>query len=279
MRKTLLALCAAAALSAPLHAGAQAKPEPEHKFTGNLTLISDYRFRGISQTFGEPALQGGFDYSHASGIYLGNWNSNISETAGFPNGNLEMDFFGGWKKTWGDWGLDIGGIYYYYPDTNAAGNGRYFVFNPNAPAVAAAPGKVDNKELYVGGSWKFISLKYFHALDDYFSIPNTKSSRYWDLAANYELAAGWAINGHIGRLTVKNASQASYTDYKIGVTKDIDGWVFGASLVSTNAQDDGSCAAGTGQFYRFCKFNSAGAATIDYQGGKSTLLLSVGKTF
>ena len=273
MRKTILALSVAAALGAPLLANAQSKPEPDHKFTGNITLISDYRFRGISQTFGEPALQGGFDYAHSSGFYLGNWNSNISETAGFPNGNLEMDFFGGWKKSWGDWGLDLGFIYYYYPGSDAAGNVRYAVVNPNS-LVAAGSGQVDNKELYIGGSWKWLSLKYFHAIDDYFSVPGTEGTRYWDLSANYELAAGWAINGHIGRLKVKSVSQADYTDYKIGVTKDIAGWVLGASFVSTTAQD------APGQFYNFFKFENASAvANKFYEGGKSALLLSVGKTF
>ena len=273
MRKTILSLSVAAALSAPVLAQAQAKSEPDHKFTGNIALVSDYRFRGITQTFGEPALQGGFDYAHRSGIYLGNWNSNISETAGFPNGNLEMDFYGGWKKTFGDWGIDLGAIYYYYPGTDAQGNARYTVVNPNS-LVVAQPGKVDNTEIYVGGSWKFVTLKYFHAIDDYFSVPGTQGSRYWDLSANYELAGGWAINGHVGRLKVKSVSQADYTDYKIGVTKDVGGWVFGASFVSTNAQD------APGQVYNFAKFERGSAvANKFYEGGKSTLVLSVGKTF
>src|SRR6185436_477134 len=126
MRKTILSLSVAAAVAVPSLAFAQAAtppaaaPEPS-PFTANLTLVSDYRFRGISQTFGMPALQGGFDFVHASGIYLGNWNSNVSQSAGFPNGNLEMDFYGGFKKSWGDLGMDIGFIYYYYPGSNAAG--------------------------------------------------------------------------------------------------------------------------------------------------------------
>jgi uncharacterized protein (TIGR02001 family) len=77
--------------------------------------FSSYRFRGIDQTYGQPALQGGIDYSHESGIYVGNWNSNVNSGAGFAEGNLEMDFYGGWKKSFGDFGLDLGAIYYYYP--------------------------------------------------------------------------------------------------------------------------------------------------------------------
>jgi uncharacterized protein (TIGR02001 family) len=185
MRRTLLSIAVASTLSAPALAAA-AEPSP---FTGNITLISDYRFRGISQTFGLPALQGGFDYAHSSGFYAGNWNSNAHESAGLPNGTLEMDFYGGWKKTWGDWGLDVGFIYYYYPGSSAAGNVRYAVANPQT-AVAATGGVVDNKELYIGGSWKWLSLKYFHATDDYFSTPGTQGTRYIDLSANYELGNG-----------------------------------------------------------------------------------------
>ncbi|MDQ5847403.1 MAG: TorF family putative porin, partial [Pseudomonadota bacterium] len=113
MRKTILSLSVAAALAAPLTAAAQATPAPA--VTGNASLVSEYRFRGIDQTFGKPAFQGGFDYAHSSGIYVGNWNSNVNSGAGFPHSNLEMDFYGGWKKAFGDFGLDVGAIYYMYP--------------------------------------------------------------------------------------------------------------------------------------------------------------------
>src|SRR5438046_920148 len=129
MRKSVLALSTAAALAAPGLAAAQAAaPAPTSPIAGNMSLVSEYRFRGIDQTFGKPAIQGGFDYSHSSGIYVGNWNSNVSSGAGFPNGNIEMDFYGGWKKAFGDFGLDVGAIYYYYPGTNP---------------------KIDNKAAYV----------------------------------------------------------------------------------------------------------------------------------
>ena len=123
MRKTLLAAAVTAAFSLPVVGHAQtapaAAPASPHTLTANIGLYSSYRFRGIDQTFGKPALQGGFDYAHTSGFYAGNWNSNVNSGAGYPNGNLEMDFYGGWKNTWGDWGLDVGAIYYYYPGTDA----------------------------------------------------------------------------------------------------------------------------------------------------------------
>ena len=90
MKKSLIALSLAAAFAAPAFAqtaapAAEAAASP-HTLTGNVGLFSSYRFRGIDQTAGKPALQGGFDYSHASGIYVGNWNSNVSSGAGFPEG-------------------------------------------------------------------------------------------------------------------------------------------------------------------------------------------------
>jgi hypothetical protein len=297
MRKTIVAASlASAALALPSLVAAQAAapaaaPAPEYSFTGNLGLVSDYRFRGISQTFKEPALQGGFDFSHAAtGIYLGNWNSNVSSGAGFPGGNLEMDFYGGWKHSWGDWGIDLGAIYYYYPGTNAsATNPSVAAFSPTNFTVGRTgttvhSGKVDNTELYIAGSWKWVSLKYSHALTDYFSTPGTKGTNYWDLGANYDLGGGWAIQGHVGWLNFKNQQNGDYTDWKIGVTKDINGWILGAAYIDTDAK--GNCNAGLGagpQPYCFSNgsLNPANANGYDKvkDVGKGTVVFSVSKSF
>jgi len=279
MRRTLLCLGAAAAVAAPTAASAQASSSP-HALSANVALVSDYRFRGIDQTFGKPALQAGIDYAHASGLYLGNWNSNVSEGAGFPAANLEMDFYGGWKKSWGDWGLDVGFIYYVYPGSDAsAASGTQFT-NPRTGATHT--GRVDNKELYLGASWKWLSLKYAHAVDDYFSLPGTKGSNYLDLTANVELGSGWTLVAHLGRLRLKgwhdgsDATNGSYTDWKLGLTKDIGGWAFGVAYVGTNAK--GSCDPANPGFYCFPnRLADPGAKTKD--AGRSTLVLSVSKTF
>ena len=81
---------------------AQATPAPEASpVTANVTVVSDYRFRGISQSNQKPAIQGGFDYAHESGFYVGNWNSSISWISdGNPSVSapIEMNFYGGFKK-------------------------------------------------------------------------------------------------------------------------------------------------------------------------------------
>ena len=245
MRKSVVSLAVAAALAAPGIAAAQA-PAPS-PVAGNVSLVSDYRFRGLTQTFEEPALQGGFDYAHSSGFYVGNWNSSISDTfyAGSP---LEMDFYAGYKPTFGDITADLGVLYYYYPGSDLPG-----------------VGKIDNTELYAGVAWKWLSAKYFYAVSDFFGVPDTDGSSYIDLTANFSFGAGWGLVGHIGQQKVKNISAADYTDYKIGITKDIRGWVFGAAFVDTDAED----AAYT--------FTSAGGKTINV--GDSTVVFSVSKTF
>ena len=96
--------------------------------TANVTVVNDYRYRGISQSNFKPAIQGGFDYAHESGFYIGNWNSSISwisdsyansylGTASSVSAPIEMDFYGGFKKEFLGEGFasDFGVLQYYYP--------------------------------------------------------------------------------------------------------------------------------------------------------------------
>ena len=290
MKKQIIAAATLAVFAAPgfaqsaAPAAPEAAPLAEHTLTGNLGLFSSYRFRGIDQTFGKPALQGGFDYAHSSGFYAGNWNSNVSSGAGFPDGNIEMDFYGGYKASFGDFGLDVGGIMYYYPGSEAKVLG-----------VKADSGAVSNKELYIGASWKFISLKYSYSLDDYFSLrgwdatgtstgKSTKGSSYLDLSANYDLGDGWGINAHVGSLNLKNGYKGDYTDWKLGVSKDIGGWVLAASYIDTNAA--GNCSgASSYQFYCFTNSNSessTGSLTTgshNKDAGRGIAVVSISRTF
>jgi uncharacterized protein (TIGR02001 family) len=265
MKKTLLAAAIAAAFSAPTTALAQ--------LTGNATLVSDYRFRGISQSFKLPALQGGADYAHSSGFYVGNWNSSVSGLQ-FPNGaSLEMDFYGGYKTTFGDFGLDVGYLYYYYPGTKA----------PTAPSGFR---KLDNQEIYVGGTWKFLTAKVSYSTTDYFglngalaqgfyaskdtgaALPDrggSKGTLYFDLTASYEIVPKLTLSAHYGRLDVKNYNELDYSDYRIGATYDLNGWLLGAAIVSTNAKKE--------WYY----VRNGSGTTKDL--GTTGLVLSVGKTF
>lgn len=82
--------------------------------SANVALTTDYRFRGVSLSGGDPALQGGFDISHASGFYAGTWASSIK--GGPDYGDLEVDLYAGWGGNLTDAvSVDVGLLYYVYP--------------------------------------------------------------------------------------------------------------------------------------------------------------------
>lgn len=213
MRKTILAAALAAAAALPGLASAQGSSP--HSVSGNMGIFSDYRFRGVSQTFGQPAIQGGIDYAHASGFYLGNWNSNVSAIS-YTDGSIEMDFYGGYKFAAGPVGLDVGLLQYYYPGADSAGV------------------KYDTLEAYVGASWKWFSVKYSVTLDDWFGVANSDGSGYLDIGFSYEIAPKLTLSAHYGDQTVKNSSASDYSDTKIGITYDLNGWALGLAYVDTD---------------------------------------------
>lgn len=271
MRKTLIATALAGLSALPMLAMADEAASP---VTGNLTIASDYRFRGISQTFKQPTIQGGIDYAHASGLYAGTWMSNVSGNQ-YPNGaSLEWDIYAGYKTTVGDVALDMGYLKYYYPGAECS--------------VATCPNKsgFNNQELYVAGTFSVVTLKYSHAISDYFGLNGdqagfwggkngtgpgltanggSKGSTYLDLTANVPLNDKLTLVAHYGRTTVKNYGVLSYSDYKLGLNYDLNGWILGAAYVSSNANKDYYFAA-----------NSNGSVK---DTGTGALVLSVGKTF
>jgi uncharacterized protein (TIGR02001 family) len=216
MRKTLAAAAIASAfVAAP--GVALADEAPANTLSANVGFTSNYIFRGISQTGGNPAIQGGFDYAHSSGFYLGTWASNVSwlEDFGLYNrSSLEWDFYGGFTHAIGDtdFVFDVGTIYYYYP-----GNQNFAA--PNA----------DTWELYAALKWKFLGVKYSYALNDYFAQQPTGQKNdgtyYLDFFLSYPIAdTGISIDAHYGILDVRNdgdsfnATKASYNDWKLGVS-------------------------------------------------------------
>lgn len=127
LKKSIIAGLTAAALGTGVAHAQQKAPEPDYTLTGNVGIYSQYIFRGLTQTDRQPALQGGFDYAHKSGFYVGTWGSNISWLRDFgaysAGGSLELDIYGGYKGTIGssDFGYDVGLLYYWYPGDTAPG--------------------------------------------------------------------------------------------------------------------------------------------------------------
>ncbi len=86
------------------------------QFSAKIGAVTDYRFRGVSQTQGRIALQGGLDYAHLSGLYIGTWLSTVSKDLYTKGQGLEWDIYGGWKNEFAkDWTVDVGVLTYIYP--------------------------------------------------------------------------------------------------------------------------------------------------------------------
>ena len=253
MSRNTLAALALLALAAPAHATdapAAGEPTPEYSLTANVTLASQYRYRGQMQTNNQPAIQGGFDFTHASGLYLGNWNSSISW---LNDGNskvsapVEMDFYGGYKGNLApNVPFDLGVLQYYYP-------GDY-------PSGYTSP---DTTELYAGLGYGPVLFKYSIAMTNLFGFADSKYSQYFDLSGNFDTGFwGLTVNAHVGRQTVRNVTDGAYTDWKLGLTKDFgQGLAVSIAYIDTNAD-------------RAVYTNSRGRYM-----GRATGLLSLTKTF
>lgn len=195
--------------------------------SGTLALTSDYLFRGLSQTDQEPALQGGIEYAHDSGLYAGVWGSNVSwlsdySSASLPISNsLELDGYIGWRGNVSESLKLDGGVYtYYYPGDYPDGFVRPYT-----------------TEVFLGASFGPVSLKYWHAVTNLFGFADSDGSGYLDANVNYEFSPGWVLNAHAGRQRVKRTSAASYSDWKLGVTRNFDGgWSLAIAYADTNAQ-------------------------------------------
>jgi len=107
--KTRITAISALILAGVLPAAAQAE------FSANIAATSNYVWRGATQTDDGAAIQGGIDYAHDSGFYLGTWASNVDFGGG---GEAEWDLYGGYAGEAGDLGYDVGLIYYAYPDSD-----------------------------------------------------------------------------------------------------------------------------------------------------------------
>ena len=238
------------------HAAAQeaaATPAADavNELTFNAAITSDYRYRGISQTRLQPALQGGADFTNKpSGLYVGVWASTIKWTrdAG-GDGDVEIDLYGGKRgEIAPGFGYDVGVLTYVYPSNHLAQVSGFV--NANTTELVA--------QLSYGPGL----VKYSHAVTNLFGFVDSKNSGYLDVSANPDLGNGIVLNLHAGRQRVANNGAASYTDYKIGATHDF-GVVTGAiAWIGTNAGKVAYASPANGKFL-----------------GKSALQLTISKTF
>jgi uncharacterized protein (TIGR02001 family) len=204
MKKLLHSLVLCGLVAVPAVALAEAGP---HRLSGNLSFVSDYQFRGVSQTDEDPAIQGGFDYAHVSGFYLGTWASNVE----LAPASMEWDVYAGYGGSVGELGYNVGLLQYFYPDLSAS----------------------DTLEVYGGLSYRGFGLKAAYSTGDYFGFADSDGTVYWDASYGYTFENGIGVSAHYG-YTAGRGGQADYADWKIGVSKDVAGFALGLAYVDTN---------------------------------------------
>lgn len=212
MKKSLLAI------SVALAAGAI----PTASFADvafNVGAVTDYRYRGISQTRVKPALQGGFDYSNG-GFYVGTWASTIKWIKDFGgDANVEIDVYGGYKgEIAKDVTYDVGVLTYIYPSNK---------LNP----------KADTTELYGAITFGPATVKYSHAVTNTFANADSKNSFYLDVSASFDVGGGLMLAPHVGYQKIKGpfSKPGTYTDYSLTLSKDFSGLVASVAIVGTDA--------------------------------------------
>ena len=223
-----------------------AAPASPHTLTANVGLFSDYIFRGISYARGRGSVQGGFDYSHANGLYAGVWSSNVSSDVNAIQGNtMEIDLYGGYVHTFNpDLSINVGVLQFYYPTTKR---------DPNLFA-----GSSNTTELNAAVTYKYFTLKHSYVASKFFGYYDSEGSGYTEFNVNYPVpqVAGLNFTAHVGHQyvagkgafdvawqgnpAVTSNSIYNYTDWQIGVNKDFSvgqsaGWNAGLSYIDTNA--------------------------------------------
>lgn len=225
MKKILVPSLIALALGSVSGLAQAQAAAPESSLSFNVGAVSDYRYRGLSQSRLQPALQGGVDYADKSGFYVGAWGSTIKwikDTSGVTKGATELDLYAGYKGSAGDVAYDVGFLRYQY-----AGN-NYVNYGANA----------NTNEVYGAATFGVVTAKYSHAISNLFGNVDSKNSYYLDLSAAFDLGNGYALTPHIGYQKVKNVTDdlGTYTDYALTLGKDLgNGLSASAAVVGTDA--------------------------------------------
>lgn len=189
------------AIAIGLLAGGQAAAD----VTGNVAVTNNYIWRGVTQTNDAAAVQGGVDYSHDSGIYLGAWLSNIApltaEDGTAADGSYEMDIYGGYSGSAGNFGYSIGVMYYYYP-------------------VDAGASKVTADFTEVQGSVSYGPVTAFVGYTVSKEASNVEENdTYYSLAGDFPLNEDTSVIALVGHYDWEEPTATDYTHYVLGVSK------------------------------------------------------------
>ncbi|HET6553300.1 MAG TPA: TorF family putative porin [Dyella sp.] len=205
---------------------------PGTTVTGNVAVTSDYMFRGLTQTWGHPAIQGGADVTVPNGFAAGFWASSISERS-YPGGAMELDLYASYGTSFNDdWSWRAGLYGYVYPGANL-------------DQAGLASRSLNTGEVNAALTWKQFTLKYNYALTDYFGVDteqgyrgDSKGTSYVQLDAAFPLSDAWSLALHAG-----------YTDYSTRL----------ATPLSSGATDPSYADFGATLKYQFATHWSASA--------------------
>lgn len=191
-------------------------PAQAVEVSGDITFVSDYTFRGISQTDEAPAIQGGITLAADSGFYVSVWGSNVDFGG---QGTLELDVLLGWSGDIAeDWSADVGIMRYGYPNTEIAGSNFW--------------------ELYGSVSYKDFTLGLAYS-DDYYE----NAGKYYYIYAGYSLALTdyLSMDFHIGHNELSDDSSASYLDYGVTLSTEVMGIGLSLAYIDTDIKDCTLC--------------------------------------
>lgn len=217
MKKLLIAASFSAVTAGAFADEAPASP---HQFSGTATITSDYVFRGLTQTWGQPAIQGSIDYAHASGFYGSLWASTMSDKV-VAGSDFEIDLALGFRGAVNEQlGYGAGLITVYYPGGNY--NKMKWGERPDE--------RYDFTEAHVFLGYRWVTLKYSQTLNDLMGFnektgfsKSTKGATYVELNADIPLMETGVVLGlHAGRQDLKATAggiNPNFTDYRVSLSK------------------------------------------------------------
>ncbi|RBP51436.1 TorF family putative porin [Arenicella xantha] len=189
------------AVSASILAAAILAPTAQAEISANVALTSDYVWRGISQNQEDPAIQGGFDYAHDSGFYIGTWGSNVN----FGGASTELDVYAGWStELESGVGLDFGIIEYTYHGSDVASDLNF-------------------TEYYAG-----ISYAGFGAL---YSVGDELDDQ-WEISYGYDFENGLSLAAAYGDYTLGD----DYQYFSVGGSMEVGGVGLDLTFYSTDTE-------------------------------------------
>ena len=231
-------------------------PEPDYSITYNVGAVTDYRVRGIAQSNFQPVVQGGIDFAHKSGVYLGTFASHVDWVKAFngaTKGSVETDFYGGYRDAITDvTAFDAGIITYQYPNNNSGRAGT-----PGAGNYANA----STVEAYLNLSYKTYNLKYNRSIGSFLGDLNSSGSQYLDLNASFDLGSSFSLTPHVGHQSIPHqgvgGNQGNYTDFSLSLGKDFgNGLSANLTAVATTTKKE------PGAYYRDAQGRDLGKSTV-----------------